>query len=936
MTINSVSPDFVLLPEEKPSFLAEAKALLQLGGPVTFTLLMEMIPSTTNMILVGQLDGNTKEYVDAASLSGMYLNITAMSVGLGMATAMDTLCNQAYGANNTQKFGIYLQGALLGMALTFVPVFFLNWFCEPIMLGLGQHPHLSALTGDFTRISLIGIPFLYTYEILKKTLQAYNIVGPTAAMVVVANAIHVGLGYYFVTSTSLGFYGAALARALSTVLLPAMMVVYFWLRPVHREWQFTRSLKVAAAQVPEFFRYGVPGMLMMIIEWGAFEVLTLLAGVMHDPVIKVGVMSILTQVLAISYLIYLGMSIAATIRIGSSLGAKNHVQAKEIAKVAYTICACGTIVTATALVLARHALPRVFMNDSEIIELTSSILLFAIPGHMLDGVNAVSHGVFHGMGLQAKATIINGIAFYIVGIPLAAVFGFVCDWTLKGLWVGIALGSLTCCVLYAIWLYRLDWAKLADDIAAHEKTPLVGGLLADGSTPNVVEEAKALVALAGPVMFTLFMEVLPSTTNMILVGQMNSTDTKEFVDAASISGLYINITAICAGLGLATAMDTLCTQAFGAGQVKKFGAYLQGALLGMALMLIPVYILNWFTESILLALGQDATIAALAGSFTRMTMPGLPFFFVYELLKKMLQAHNIVHPMAAMVVLGNVIHIVLGYFLVHHTAHGFYGAAIARSVSYVSLPLMMIPYFAWYPVHKQWALTWSWTDAKAQLPAFFRYGVPGMLMMVIEWGAFEILTLMAGVMPDAIVDIGVMSILSQILTITYLVYMGMAVAATIRVGNMAGANKPAHAVVIVKLTYAICAGCMVVVVGTLVATRHVLPALFISDPQVIELTAYILLFTLPGHILDGMNAVSQGIFRATGEQSMATVVNAAAFYLVGIPLAAVFGFYLDWGVEGLWVGFTHGSLTAFVLYMIVLCRVDWPAVTQAIALQHIE
>ncbi|KDO35046.1 hypothetical protein SPRG_01110 [Saprolegnia parasitica CBS 223.65] len=477
-----------------------------------------------------------------------------------------------------------------------------------------------------------------------------------------------------------------------------------------------------------------------------------------------------------------------------------------------------------------------------------------------------------------------------------------------------------------------------------EKTPLVLesakptalGLLADDSKPDLLEEAKVLVALAGPVMFTLFMEVLPSTTNMVLVGQMNSTDTKEFVDAASISGLYVNITAICGGLGMATAMDTLCTQAYGAGNIKKFGAYLQGALLGMALTLLPVFVLTWFTEAVLLALGQDATIAALAGTFTRLTMVGFPFFYIYELLKKMLQAYNIVHPMAAMVVLGNIIHICLGYYLVHHTSYGFYGAAIARSVSYISLPLMMVPYFCFNPVHHEWAIQWSWAEATAQLPAFFRYGVPGMLMMVIEWGAFEILTLMAGIMPNAIVDIGVMSILSQILTITYLVYMGMAVAATIRVGNMAGANKPAHAQLIVKLTYVICAICMVFVVGAMVLSRHSLPGLFISDPEVVQLTATILLFTLPGHMLDGMNAVSQGIFRATGQQSMATVVNAAAFYLVGIPLAAFFGFYVDWGVHGLWVGFTHGSLTAFVLYMVALYRVDWPATTQAIALQHVD
>ncbi|OQR97113.1 Multidrug/Oligosaccharidyl-lipid/Polysaccharide (MOP) Flippase Superfamily [Thraustotheca clavata] len=465
--MDETSPNVVFTSdEEQPSTFHEAKELLVLGGPVIFTLLLEVLPSTTNMVLVSHLSGDAKEFVDAASLSGMYINITALSVGFGMATAMDTIFNQAFGAKDTKRFGVYLQSALIGMALTFIPVFFLNWFCQQIMLGLGQDPKLAELTGDFTRISLIGIPFMYVYEIVKKALQAYSIVNPMVILAFVSNCIHIGLGYYLVHHTYLGFYGAAVARATSSASLPLMILIFFWRKPIHHEWIFARTIKSAAEELGAFFRYGIPGMLMIVIEWGAFEVLTLLSGVMSNPTVKVGIMSILTQLFSIVYLVYMGLSIAATIRIGSALGSNNPEHAKLVCKVVFGIAAIFLTITTLLLLLLRHNLPRLFIRDDEIIILTSNMLLWAIGSHVFDGINAVYHGVFFAMSAQTKATIINAIAFYIIGIPLAVVFGFPCGWEVKGLWVGFTCGSITCLVFYSVWLSRINWKTAAATICA--------------------------------------------------------------------------------------------------------------------------------------------------------------------------------------------------------------------------------------------------------------------------------------------------------------------------------------------------------------------------------------------------------------------------------------------------------------------------------------
>ncbi|OQR83533.1 Multidrug/Oligosaccharidyl-lipid/Polysaccharide (MOP) Flippase Superfamily [Achlya hypogyna] len=443
------------------------------------------------------------------------------------------------------------------------------------------------------------------------------------------------------------------------------------------------------------------------------------------------------------------------------------------------------------------------------------------------------------------------------------------------------------------------------------------------AAPDAWAEWRSLLTLSGPVIFTLLMEYLPCLTNVVLVGQMDSPQTKAFVDAASISGMYLNITSISVGLGMATAMDTLCTQAYGAGQVRKFGVYLQSALLSVGLILIPVFVLDWFAEDVLLALGQDPEISALAGVFTRYTTLGLPFLFFYELVKKLLQAHNIVVPMALMTVASNVLHVVVGYYLTNHTSLGFYGAGLARSLSYVALPLMMVPYFCYNPIHRQWNLRCNYAEALAHLPEVFAFGIPGMLMMMMEWTAFELLTLFTGLMDDPMVTIGVNSILMNVVSIVYMIFMGISVAVNIRIGNMLGANKPYHAKLIMAMGYGLTCVCVLFTVSGIYFGRFIIPSFFLHDPEVTSRASTALLFLLPCHFIDALNGNSQGVLRAMGHQQVATYVNAGAFYLVGIPMAALCAFYFDLSVEGLWAGFTTGPLVACSIYLTLLSRVNW-------------
>ncbi|CAK4085371.1 unnamed protein product [Aphanomyces euteiches] len=442
--------------------------------------------------------------------------------------------------------------------------------------------------------------------------------------------------------------------------------------------------------------------------------------------------------------------------------------------------------------------------------------------------------------------------------------------------------------------------------------------------PGYRTELVRLFKLAFPVYFAYILEFLPGTVCSALVGHLDSPDTNLYIDAAFLSATVTNITALSIGFGLATAMDTLCSQAFGAGKIEKLGIYMQSGFLVMGLALIPVFILNYNCEALLLMINQDPQVAALAGDFTRVTMAGIPFLFVYELIKKLLQSQNVVIPMTFIALLGLGVNIIFGYYFTYHTSMGFLGAALGRVVGNMAMPMAIVPYF-WYnqELTRKWWFGWQWEEAKNHARGFLLLGLPGMFMLLVEWWAFSILAFLAGLLPDGIEAASINTVLHSILTTNFMIFLGISVAANVRIGNCLGANQPCQARFIARLAW-MSTACLGVITGILITfLRHELPKIFINNPRTIEHASFALLFMVPMQFFDGLNGISQGILRGLGRQHVGAVVNAIAYYMVGLPLAYVVGFMYEYDIEGVWAGMSTGSITATIIYVVMIRSTQW-------------
>lgn len=355
-------------------------------------------------------------------------------------------------------------------------------------------------------------------------------------------------------------------------------------------------------------------------------------------------------------------------------------------------------------------------------------------------------------------------------------------------------------------------------------------------------------------------------------------------------------------------------------QYGRIGIYLQCGVIVISLSCIPVFLLSWYTERILAGLGMDLDIARYAGEFSRCTMFGLPALFGFEMLRKTFHAQNITRPFVAISVIQNIVNIGFGYYFTYHSPMGFHGAAMARMLASLVLPILYVPYLIWdQDFHRRWWTGWDLREAWRHVCLFVKLGFPSFLMLALKWSAFEVGALMAGLLPDGVVSVSVHAVFVSLSSLFGMVFTGISTAGNVRMGNALGANQPHRARLISQITVATSFGIALSLISFMLLVRHEISMLLINEPATMNLvTSSIMTFAFYEDV-EGANCALQSLTA----QSVATTANAIAIYVVGILSAAYTGFVLEWGVQGLWLGFAIGMLSSAVLCSLALHKVDW-------------
>ncbi|KAK6925850.1 Multi antimicrobial extrusion protein [Dillenia turbinata] len=437
--------------EWKTVFWGETMKLWRIAGPIVFNIICQYgILSCTNIFAghMGDLE------LSAVAISLSVIGTFSFGFMLGMASASETLCGQAFGAGKISLLGIYMQRSWIILAVTSIFLLPIYIFATPILTLLGQEDDIADLAGKFT---LLVIPQLFSLAInfpTQKFLQAQGKVRVLAWIGFVALVIHIGLLGLFIVGFGWGTTGAAIAYDLSSWGMTIAQVVYVmgWCKDGWKGFSWSAFNGIWA-----FVRLSLASAVMLCLEVWYMMSITILTGHLDNAVIAVDALSICMNINGWEAMLFIGINAAIGVRVSNELGLGHPRAAKYSVMVTVTQSLLIGIVFMILILATRSYFAIIFTSSKELMEAVSQLAYLLGLTMLLNSVQPVISGVAIGGGWQALVAYINLGSYYIFGLPLGILLGYVANLGVMGIWGGMIAGTALQTLLLVIVLCKTNW-----------------------------------------------------------------------------------------------------------------------------------------------------------------------------------------------------------------------------------------------------------------------------------------------------------------------------------------------------------------------------------------------------------------------------------------------------------------------------------------------
>ncbi|XP_058194557.1 protein DETOXIFICATION 12-like isoform X5 [Rhododendron vialii] len=421
--------------------VGEMKRLGFIAAPMVAVTLSQYLLQVISTMMVGHLgELSLSSTAIATSLSG----VTGYSFLLGMACALETLCGQAYGAQQYQKIGTQTYTAIFSLIIVCLPLSILWMNMGKVLILMGQNPLISHEAGKFTKWL---VPSIFAYAILQPLVRYFQMQSLTLPMLIsscATLALHIPLCWVLVFKSGLDSLGGALAIDISIWLNVTFLVLYMRYSSACAKTRAPISMDVLRG-VAEFFSFAIPSAVMLCLEWWSFELLILLSGLLPNPELETSVLSVCfvnsLNTISTLYAIPYGFGAAVSTRVSNELGAGNAQGARVAVLVVMFLAVMETTIVSATLFATRRIFGYTFSNEKEVVDYVTSMAPLVCLSVIMDSLQGVLSGVARGCGWQHIGAYVNLGAFYLVGIPMAATLAFWVQLRGKGLWIGIQAGN---------------------------------------------------------------------------------------------------------------------------------------------------------------------------------------------------------------------------------------------------------------------------------------------------------------------------------------------------------------------------------------------------------------------------------------------------------------------------------------------------------------
>lgn len=415
--------------------------------------------NVTDTVMVGWLGATQLAAIVLASQFYFLMWI----IGAGMAFAVVPLASNALGAGDTTRVRRSVRMGLWILTLYSSVAMIPLWFAEDIFLALGQSPEITSLAGIYMRVAVWSLFPAMVLAGLRSFLMSLECARFILVATISGAMLNVLLNYMFIfgnfAAPEMGIAGAAVATVGANIFIAAVMAVYIIVRPNTCEFKiFNRIWRPDWELLLEILRLG-----WLLAEMGLFMAATIMMGWLGT--IALAAHGIVMQLVAVAFMVPLGLANAATVRVGVAFG---RFDGQALGRAGITaFIAAGSMSLAIAVIYI--ALPEFLIarflemgnaKSADVLNFAKPLLFIAAIFHIFDGLQAVGLGILRGMKDTRVPMYIAVFSYWLVGVPAAYLFAFVFAMGAIGVWVGITFGLVIAAVAFLHRFVRREQISL--------------------------------------------------------------------------------------------------------------------------------------------------------------------------------------------------------------------------------------------------------------------------------------------------------------------------------------------------------------------------------------------------------------------------------------------------------------------------------------------
>jgi len=422
------------------------KQTMILAYPVIIGQLGFILMGVVDSVMVGELGASPLAAASVANGLIMFVFVA----GIGVSFAITPLVAIAVGARRFDDCGVIFRQALLVDLIFGIILFVVAFIGANLIQYLDQPPDVVELATSYGELLAFSIIPAMLFQTYKQFIEGLSVMRPAMVIVLFANLINAFVNWILIFGNlgfpALGLDGAGWATLASRIFMGFTLAWYVMNQNRFKQYDVTLHFRsINFKMIKRLLGIGLPSAVQYLFEVGAFFFAVIMVGWLGTK--QLAAHQIAINLASISFMTALGVSAAGSIRVANRVGKQNI---SETRKAGFSAIVMGASIMACfglIFIILRNFLPTLYIDDSNVITIASSLLVIAALFQIADGVQAVGIGVLRGLTDVKWPTLITFIAYWILGLPSAYVLGFIFKYDVQGVWVGLLIGLLSSAIM---------------------------------------------------------------------------------------------------------------------------------------------------------------------------------------------------------------------------------------------------------------------------------------------------------------------------------------------------------------------------------------------------------------------------------------------------------------------------------------------------------